>query len=275
MKLILSIIGIIAVLIAQGCDTYVQPGDLPYEKKLVISALLQAGKPVNQILIGKTLPPDQNYIVSQAAVTNANAFISVESDTYPLIFDGNYQLNGMATGFAIYRAQGLIPEPGKTYSITVEAEGLRATSSTTVPPTADIDSLTVWPSYQYGAAQYWLHYWIKQQPGVTYAIGYSFSPSVVQDIVDPPTNVMKSAVGSVIDHWISVGGWRPDLSDSLAVVIFSYDDQFYDYYLSYQNYAGPSSIFGQSNGRLHWNVHGDGIGLFIGATVTRQRVASQ
>ncbi len=263
-----------AILVVEGCDTYVQPGDMPYEKKLVISALLQAGKPADQILIGKTMPPNQNYVPSQAAVTNANGLIAVDGNVHALIFSGYYQPYGTATGLALYRTQNLIPEPGKTYSLTVEAEGLRATSTTFVPFTAEIDSLPVWTAYEYGTAVHYLGFVFKQQAGVAYAMDYSFSPSVTRDIIDPPYLLIKSTVGSAILNGIPVGGWRPDLADSLTAVILSYDEQYYDYYTTYQNGSGGGD-FMQSLAPVKWNIHGDGIGLFIGVTVTQRRVASQ
>ncbi len=275
MKRNISILGICAILVVEGCDTIVQPGEMPYEKKLVISALLQAGKPVDQILIGKTMPPNQGYIPSQAAVTNANGSIVVDGNVHALIYSGYYQPSGTITGFGVYKTQSLVPEPGKTYSLTVEAEGLQATSSTLVPPIADIDTLIVVTVFKYGAAQYYLGVQLKQQSGATYAIGYSFSPSVTQAIDQLPGLLMKSTVGSLLREDMSVGGWRPDLPDSLTAVIFSYDEQYYDYYSAHQYGSGPGGIFGQPFGQENWNIHGGGIGLFIGATVTRQRVASQ
>ncbi|HTP14011.1 MAG TPA: hypothetical protein VMM37_10295, partial [Bacteroidota bacterium] len=99
--------------------------------------------------------------------------------------------------------------------------------------------------------------------------------SVVQDTVEPTGHFVKYAVGSLIMSEFTVGGWRPDLPDSLTAVIFSYDEQFYDYYHSASNMDGPGALSGQTYGSFHWNVHGDGIGLFIGETVTQQRVASR
>lgn len=262
--------GMLVAVIVGGCETIVQPEEMTYDRKLVISAVLESGKSIDQILIGKTLPPNQPYIPANAAVTDADGSISVDGTAHALIFDGYYQPYGSVRGFGVYRTQFFFAEPGKVYTIDVKAEGLHATATTFVPAPAVVDSLVLSSVTVSGTVQYLLDGQIVQQPGVVYSPAYSYAPSADFAVREPVFGVGKSSPGYHMRFRIPVYGLQPSLHDSLTAVITSYDESYLDYYATRFNGNATTDDLGQSLSTVKWNVQGDGIGLFIGATITKR-----
>ena len=272
MKLNSFLVGVVLVLPILGCDKIVEPEEMTYDKKLVISAVLDAGKPIDQVLIGKTLPPDKPYIPLQAAVTSANCSISVDGASYTLTFVGIHDTYGQVNGMAVYSAQSLVAEPGKVYTIDVQTEGLHATATTLVPAPPVLDSIVLSNVIVSGTNYVVLDGQIAQQSGVVYSPAYSYTPSADVPVQNPVFGVGKSSPGYRMRFRIPVYGFEPSLHDSLTAVITSYDESYLDYFATRFNGYGSTSDLSQSLAPVKWNVHGDGIGLFIGAIVTKWKV---
>ncbi len=150
----------------QSCATSVIEGaTLPATEKLVISGILTAGQPVRNIEITRTLPPLDTFLVSKTLVKNAEVTLTVDGRAVPLTLQAStgiipktaegLPIAGYDAEASKYEASGLIVESGKSYTLTVNWNGKRATASTFVPETPMVqtsnnlvwrtDSVTVLP----------------------------------------------------------------------------------------------------------------------------------
>ncbi len=261
------------MLLIAGCgnDTVVS-NDLAYKQKLVIRGIVQAGD-VLHVYISTTLPPWTAYDSVAAEVVDANVFmVHNTNDTIPLYYIGNQQYRGDYN----IRAQ-----MGDLYTIFAKWHNLVATATTKIPtyfryenPSMGYDlkangkdtnfyvQLTVYPNTDavYGAA------WRLS--------GFSYQDSVMGDLARYKD---RDASGKVIVKsrpcpnqlvW-----FRRTLN--LELQVSSYDEPYYNYYMSQSSNLATDNVFGRSGTNQQWNVTGDGIGIFCGRTDTLMEVTAE
>lgn len=160
-------------LVLTGCETIITL-DLPDpEEQIVVEGSIETGQPAFVILTrsipfyGETdLNALQDLYVRDAVVTVSDGETSVEllqiclddipEELQPLIAEffgiGTDSLGNINFNICIYTDPGLLlgapvllGEDGKSYNLTIEAEGKTLTSTTTIPPAVVLDSLFTEP----------------------------------------------------------------------------------------------------------------------------------
>jgi hypothetical protein len=135
-----------------SCATIVSdPGELPYDEKIVVEAFLQAGTPLNNVAVSRTVPPLTKVAeYSQFFITDADVEITVDGRSYKATPRIDSLRQTSITGFntqtssyitqtstsayrSVYGVAGLVVQAGKTYTLTVRWRGKTATAQTRIP----------------------------------------------------------------------------------------------------------------------------------------------
>jgi len=107
--------------------------DATYTPQIVVQGYLYANEPLDSIVVRQTIPIGSS--TGNERIANANVTISTSDTTYTLHEDASFKQGGR------YVSNGTITiQPGKTYSLQVEALSQVATASTTIPLAIQLDS---------------------------------------------------------------------------------------------------------------------------------------
>lgn len=115
--------------------------DVPHDERLVINGFLEEGVAVKNIMVIKTLDITDTSNMRKARITDAEVSVTTDGQTYPLflqpgelIFGGRVPAGvNLAEQPTYYQAPQLVPEAGKTYTLSVRYQGKTATATTVVP----------------------------------------------------------------------------------------------------------------------------------------------
>ena len=298
---------VMAVSVLTSCITTVtDPGALPYEEKIVIRGIVEAGKPLEHIQISRTLPTLAEFSDSAFALPEAEVKIQVRGNTIPLVLEPS------TSGQTMFSAPNLIAREGETYTITVKWRTKTATAETTVPQKPQILAVRVIeqlrPSFTTATTV----------PGadpqiITFIDTVKALESVVMPIADivysaglqiisqanPSVPLTSIFVGQPLRFTDSPPREQVILSGSLPsqtliftrfanntppqglyqqgvyqLSLYAFDKAYYDYALTRSRGQQAANLFGGTNGEnVLWNVRGDGIGLFIGVAAVQRVVA--
>ncbi|MEO5929452.1 MAG: DUF4249 family protein [Candidatus Kapaibacterium sp.] len=263
--------GIVAMLsILAGCETGVTtPDDIPYVEQIVVSCLLEPEKPADSLRFSRTLPITEKYDTSKAIITDLTGTIQSGDSIYPLRY-----VSGIR-----YQAVGLTPKSGKVYRLNVDWHGKHVTAVTRVPFPVSIDTITFFkaPNPRKTGDNYY-RMDVAVRPGVqeVYGIGYVFTNGAGVPLPQGELNRAQSVARSqdtLADgraHVISRGDspleGPPPFSGSVS--LFSFDAPYYDYFLTYAHGDEPGDrVLANTGEKIRWNVHGDGVGMFIGRAI--------
>jgi hypothetical protein len=243
---------------------------LPYEEKLVIHSILFADSANNTIQITRTLPLNVPFDSNQAYLRDAVASITGGGETFPLEYIG---YGGK------YRAVGLIPQRGTSYTLDVSWNGKHAIASTLIPQSVGIDSAWVQSFYDpnYDWTYQNLYAQISLPAGHAVRFGYrmwGYDPmrgdwentnvnyGVYSDrsADDQGKILMRSSIGVSYDN---------DHDYEIAARAFIFAPGYYEYFESrnadYDETLGNPAL-------VKWNVQGEAIGIFFGCTVLETMV---
>lgn len=266
----------IPITLVLGCEVVVEPGNLPFEEKLVVSAVLEAGQPVKKVYFTRTMSLEQAYSPDVAAVADVQGFITCEGVSYPLAFVGQVYHNGLKTGMAQYSADGLVAQATKQYQLIASWNGHSLQARTRVPDSVKIDTTYLqWQSREPYGASYFIVAEFSAKEKAVYGGDYEspgssyYYSGFSREFLIKPVNAGDRVSLNVFVGWRLEQSWK----DTLYVKVLCFDEPFYDYYRTRQNSmanAGDPFFLGGEN--VFWNVEGDGLGLFIGMNVTKKRV---
>jgi hypothetical protein len=114
--------------------------DVPLpEEKIVVEGWIEQGKPAS-VVITKNSPYFDTVNINTLIdmfVKDAKVTLSDGTNTEELV----YTMNGFTWPLVYYKGNTILGEVGKTYSITVEANGKTLTSTTTIPQPMPLDSV--------------------------------------------------------------------------------------------------------------------------------------
>ena len=255
-----------------SCEQTVENPDLPYKEQLVIRAVLEAGKIVEGIEITKTLPPLESYDYEKALIKDAVAVIKSGDSVYPLVFDAAY---------GRYYAANFIPEAGRKYFLEVKAGKMSATASTIIPFPVEIDTFyykfseqtTDWGEKSW---QYNVYAEFKPYSGSVY-LGFSFREEGFDiwttDEIKRIQDTLKSGKIPlpVMHYWSYDSSYIKENIEEYTANIYSFDKQFYYYYITRWEGDPGDDIFGTSGVNIRGNIN-RGLGLFIGMATTRKKI---
>ena len=269
----LLIIAIIFSVALNSCEETVSDVELPYLEQLVIRAVIGPGQGINSIRVERTLPPLEEYIQENAIVRDAKLTISDGTNDYELSFDGEY-----------YGNEDIFVEVGKTYYLRAEWKGKVATSQTTIPEPVEMDDIyyeIVESEYEYENFKYkevFVYGEFTPKPGAVYQTSYNSESLQLRFDFDIYSYNNRNSAGKIrtvllrfsYDETMGEEFIKNYLKD-YEFLLYSYDEQYYSYFNSKHNGNSNSGIFGSEGLNIQWNVHGNGIGLFIGHSSTMKR----
>jgi hypothetical protein len=262
---------------AISCEEVVQNPNLPYKEELVIKAVLENGKPIEDIMIIRTLPPLEEYSMEKSLIKDAEAYISVDGEKHKLIFD-NYKLT--------YYVENLTPQIGKKYSLSVKWKNLSASASTEIPDTVSIESYSVKMEeveyYDgYKESYFILSAIFKPKYNSVYT-GYTYHPNDQYKYFNEyayrysDTNKVGRIVLPVNNqyYWYEQPMDTTDFKESMKdyyCLLESYDFQFYKFFITRYNGSSNDDFFGTSGVNIQGNIN-NGIGLFIGRSSNKSKI---
>jgi hypothetical protein len=276
---------IVVMVLLIGCEEIVPVDDATSVERLVIRGVLDSGKPISNLYIGRTLPLQGTHGGGEGFVTDAHATIVHRGETFVL----QHRDSGK------YANADLVVASGEEYQLRVEWNGLRASASTRVPFAVSISESVSFRrtviTYPYGTSY-------------SYAMEHSFVPRVSEvyglrwTYIDTSTGFFRFAEGRSIsisllrnqdrgsnerllltaEGYINTLDGRREpqlLLDTLTAYVYTFDEPFYDYFVSSPNHTGKNELdlaLGTRFPGIRWNVSGTAIGMFIGRAVTKQRI---
>ena len=262
---------IVILLLIAGCkNDSIVSNDLTYQEKLVIRGIEQAGDWWS-VYITKTLPPWAAYDSATAEVPDAKVFlIHNNQDTIPLYYIGNQ----------LYVNRDNRAQMGDSYTVIAKWKNHTATATTKIPGYFRYENPTIGYELQNNNKDTNFYIQITVYPvkdaiyGISWRLsGYSYQDTVMGDAIrfrdrDPSGKVIVKS--RPIPHELVWYSW----AFTLELQLSSYDEQYYNYYMSQTSNQASDNVFGRSGTNQLWNVTGDGIGIFCGRTDTLMEVGS-
>jgi hypothetical protein len=239
-----------------GCEQSSNVSEFPYEPKVVVNCVIQAGRPIDKIMVARTLPIPVNYSDAEAEVRNASVAIATK-DTVIV-----YKYTEPFT----YTTSGLVAKTGQTYTLLVQWEDKFATATTTVPRIGVAASPAMKISKESAKVEKYLETKVEQRAGEVYGctwIAYFANGAVADEAATYAGITGKTSGATVFSRSSTIPENLLGMNLKYGVRLHSYDPQYYDYYYSQTDNQVSGNIYLRANTNIKWNVHGDGIGMFI------------
>lgn len=269
-----------AATLLAGCETSVTDTTitLPYQEELVVQGMITAGRPVENILVTRTLPPLQVWSIDAAELKDADVVVRSGDRTWQLEY----------VSYGRYAAEDLVPEEGETYVIEARWKDLTVSGTTYVPVTPTIDSIVL--RYRTGecfgptdTALVVVAYPAPKEGVVYRTLSYAYvgdGRDTTLYLLQPGYRVYrtKDTDGNgrlsieALTRCYFLDEERTEI-DTVFVDVEGYEPAFYDYYTTKDNNDGGP--FEGDPAAVTWNVSGDGFGYFFGRAIARQRVILQ
>jgi hypothetical protein len=272
LKIYFNLMILTIIVLLSGCEQTVENPELPYKEQLVIRAVLEAGKPVDNIEITRTLPLLESYSIDKALVKDANAVIKVGDTTYTLIFD-NYSEK--------YKCESLIPEVGKKYFLEVKSKNITATAWTIIPEQVEPDKFSYKRQFiETNNGEWSDKFWeyrifaeYKPQVGASYLSASGYDNDIYRnysyEIKRSKDTMSNGKISQEIFSYTTydTSNFEYDIKYYWCS-IDAFDSQFYYYYITRWEGNSGDDIFGTTGLNVRGNIIG-GIGVFIGTNPGR------
>ncbi len=253
-----------------GCHNDIEVEDLPFEEVLVVRGVLVEGDVLKTLYVGKTTQYQEEYYKDYNNTVDdefkgwiPDALVEVECDgkRYPMTYrgQGNFGSDSLTIG------------AGKTYRLHASWNGHRAEAVTTVPMPIAIDSVYVAARTLVMERGEFDEYDVTLEASVRNHASSVFYIRVIQGA--PPgygvnwNAVYRSTNERASDHvtmditcgfgFLGDPGYLARYSFKYTMYIQSFDEPYYVYKLSENE---------KLSSQIAWNVSGEAIGMFIGAS---------
>ena len=249
-----------------GCDDVTSLEELPYIERMVVAGVVEAGSTEIQVTFSRTMPPSEVFTPEKALLTDVTGRIVVASGSYPLTHVGG----------GVYRATGLTLLSGQECELHASWNGMEISATTLVPFPPTLDSAVVAPDTPTGGSIALMAF-VRGKTGECYGMTYEVKSgaSLMAGGAFSKMSVGKSGAQPTVLEEIYSGSLST--SDTVYAVVHAYDDPFYEYFISRAgNSIGHDDLlFPAAWGYVNWNVQGDGIGMFIGHSLSRIRASQR
>lgn len=255
--------------------------ELPYEEKIVIRGLLDAGQLISDIQISRTIPALDEFSYEKIFIGDAKATITVDGQVYPMELQPRTSLSPSVPYRSLYRAPNMRAVNGKTYRLEVRWKNLIAQAQTFVPLPPQVDSVNALASIvriPNGATAvldtvFESIAFLRSRPNEVYRIGTTlhdvasgrlFSSRGFGDAFFFPSALRATLLSNT---WRLTTATVQILTNQMQtrVAIEAYDGSYYQYYQT-RSRSGQIGLFSPGGPNTDWNVTGDGIGEFVGMT---------
>ena len=283
----------ISMLFLSGCEQTVTVGELPFEEKIMVEGILKADS-IIEIVFSKTVPvlDTQNiYTIDTVSnrITTLQGTIAIDGISYPLIHMNNGR-------YRIFDAQqqSIKGKIGSIYLLNASWNNKIIYAQTQIPiakkPTILGINIDTTRSSVYGYQDYIrvfisLSYHPEDQEAIVHTINTisPFDNSIYNEIDTvnykefnyphyfPPYYFTKKEIPHISSFftWLYVPTGIT-ISEALSMyadskIITKHYDKAMKEYIDTQ-YFGDNlgGIFGGGGTGIHWNIKGQGLGLFIG-----------
>lgn len=283
----------ISMLFLSGCEQTVAVGELPFEEKIMVEGILKADS-IIEIVFSKTVPvlDTQNiYTIDTVSnrITTLQGTIAIDGISYPLIHMNNGR-------YRIFDAQqqSIKGKIGSIYLLNASWNNKIIYAQTQIPiakkPTILGINIDTTRSSVYGYQDYIrvfisLSYQPEDQEAIVHTINTisPFDNSIYNEIDTvnykefnypqyfPPYYFTKKEIPHISSFftWLYVPTGIT-ISEALSMyadskIITKHYDKAMKEYIDTQ-YFGDNlgGIFGGGGTGIHWNIKGQGLGLFIG-----------
>ncbi|MEX1140393.1 MAG: DUF4249 family protein [Bacteroidota bacterium] len=257
-------------LMAIGCTKIVDPGEIPHDRRLVIRGIMEVGKPVDEIYIGRTLALHEQFSPEKAAVEDAIASIESNGIVYPLRYRGVVvdSLSYPRYHYGLYAADSLSVQSGRQFRLSVQWNDLNAFATASTPPVPVIDSIQIIEgevsAYSFMFIDFQTYF--TAEAGIGYIAdrgdyyGRYSDFSNGYDRIMPPTSKQERLT-------VSIGVERQGelKQDSLLIILVAMESALFEYILDGGfTSRHPDDYFVPNESLIPpWNVSGDGLGLFV------------
>lgn len=257
-----------------ACEEVLDAEGLPYVERLVVDAILAPGIPADSIYIRRTLPLSGAYDKSKAILTDITGYVESEGRQYPLVHIDSSR----------YRATGLVPESGKRYKLVAQWRGKNIQAETTVPYTPELDTAILRlgnkQSQGYDDRYYdTLTVVVRPRGSEVYAVearveydrglgGYQSLNLTYDEVIARATDLEPDGKVHLNYRAYHIFDVNAGFVDKNLIILYAFDEPFYDYYFSITNDDNDAGPFASGNRPIYWNVQGDGIGIFMGRAIT-------
>lgn len=261
----------VLLVVLMACEQNVDV-DLPYQERIVVNGFVGIPSALSiprHIHITRTLPPLADADTAQLRIADVTAVI---------VHKGiEYQLQPTPDPTQLRMPAEAEQWVGDTVSIRVRGGGMTALATTYIParPTIHkvtvVDTTTEWGSDiklirvtvqgEFGSA---IIAWLDRSYPVELA--YPMSVWVPPILVPGPR---RAGTGEIT---IEMAYYNRGTDEQIALYVYAMDGAFARFRSSYTSGGGPFS----SGGSNPWfNVQGDGIGMFVGASVATDTIRIQ
>lgn len=239
--------------------------DLPHTERLVVDGFIGPEVDQTELRVLRTLPPLARVDVSRMIVPDASATIEWNGTTYPLVRNGDSATFSLPPESATWN--------DGTARLVVKGLGKTATAATRIPKRPVIHSTRVVDSTSvYGVPVTYFFVDIEADTGTVVWVSDNYT--TFNGITRPMSSygfkdVVKGNGTSPRTRYsfIAFGIESFAVPDSITLSLHS-ADPVYDRFLR-SPFAEGGSLFGFSGANPYFNLSGDGIGLFIGASSTK------
>jgi hypothetical protein len=226
-----------------------------------VNGRLIGGSSNVEISFTKSFPIEQNLNLEDVALKSVTSYIWSETQG---IYTLEYKRNGVYVP-----TNNLIIREGTRYELFAEYNGERIYSVTTVPVVPELVSTKLEGKYlkceiipnnnNVYAAKYFIE---SKQAGYD-----SFEDSTFYEVTNKITDTLNTLEIRTSDIPLEYFD-NPEFYNP-KIILYSFDDQYKDYYDTRENNKPIENIFSEGGGSVYWNVFGEKtIGLFIGYTET-------
>lgn len=254
---------LLALVVLTSCEVPIDV-DLPHTERLVVDGFIGLSPDESELRVVRTLPPLAKVETSKMIVPDASASIEWKGTMYPL------QRSPDSTTF-------ILPDESTSWDdgvarLVVKGAGKTATVSTRIPKRPLILATRVVDTiYTYGTPVTYILVDIEVDTGTVvwstneydhYGNSRPMTHYAPKQLA--PSYGTSGRATTRLEVYSSFYGSVPD---SITINICS-ADPIWDRYLR-SPYGGGEGLFGFSGTNQFFNITGDGIGLFIGASSTK------
>jgi len=263
MKKILLLLSVFPFILFFGCEQTSTTEDIPYKTVLVIRGLVEEGKVIKDIYVGKTFPVGLKYSADFANVKDATVLLQVNDGAI-------YTLRHTSSG--LYTTNNMIARRGNKYTLIVQWGDRTAYGETSVPDRGSFQSISVTTKEENGQQIFLLEGRVTPFSNEAYGAAWVVlgSGNSITDESKEFGNILR-ATGNSDALTVPTGNIPRNFisgSSTLGIHYYVYESSFYDFYLTQNSNQISDAIFGQPTAAVKWNVTGDAIGMFVARTDT-------
>lgn len=261
-KIFLSFSLLIVFIFFPSCEQPLEEEEFPYEMKLIVRGIIEPGKIIEDIYIGRTLPVGVTFNEDFANLKDAIGAVISDEVFYPL----RHIENG------IYTTDSLVAQKGKRYSLLVYYQDRAASAETYIPIQGSIVGYGIKNIQDNGNGASVMEGIIIPRGEESYTASWvlvNFNGNINRES-EIFAEVVTASSGEELK--VITDKIPPNILNStsgdLGIRVYIYDRAFYDFFRTQGSAQITDAIFGQPGTNVRWNVAGEGIGLFIGRTDT-------